>query len=174
MASNRLLRPFGLETFSFWVAKRLLERHPEWLSFVSPIETEQDGMKVRTLAIELPSQNPLVSEPLTIAVDLSRIVGVSWFPMRGTLRWHEDWVFYMPGVSKPTHWEHDYEGVDRLAEFVERFTAEEAAAIWTDDGIGEGGTFGNVTAQDVRDGVFRRGKERTEIRSWKGSLDMSL
>jgi len=174
MAPHRVLKPFGLESFSFWFAKQLLELHPEWLPFLAPVESEQDGLKVRTLAIELPSQNPNVAEPLTIAVDLQRIVSVAWFPMRGTQRWHVDWICFTPGFRKPLDWE-DCEGVDLVAHFVERFLAEEIGAIWTDNQpFKTHSSFGAITAQDVIGGDYRRGENRTVIRFWKGALDLSL
>jgi hypothetical protein len=73
----------GLETFSFGFAKRLLECHPELLPFVTPIVSEQEGVQFNTLAINLPLVNPSIVEPLTITVDLNKIVAVSWFPYMG-------------------------------------------------------------------------------------------
>lgn len=174
MASNRELRPFGLETFSLWCAKRLLERHPEWLPLVSPLEGEQDGLRVRTLAINLPSENPQIPEPLTLSVDLERIVAVSWFSMQRTLRWHRDWVFYMPHHPRPAGWHDERGGLDQVAAFVEQILAEEVAAIWTEDTMDGGEAFWSVSAQDVRTGAFKRGRARTEVRSWRGTLDASL
>lgn len=174
MPSNRELRAFGLETFSFWCAQFLLGRHPEWLPFVKGVEGEQDGMKVRTLAIDLPSSNPRVPEPLTLSVDFDRIVAVSWFSTGGTSRWHRDWVFYMRHHPRPSRWGNDHDGLDEVVAFVESLLDEEIAAVWTEDVLGGGGAFWSASADEVRVDAFRKGKVRTEIRSWRGSLDRSL
>ena len=174
MASHRALRPLGLEAFSLRCARRLLARHPEWLPFAVSEVDAREGL--RTLAIHLPSQNPRVPEPLTISVGLDRIVAVSWFARDGAARWNVDWVTYHRSSALPNQ-ETDDEGLDRVADFVEAFTAERIAAFWTDDGPDAPSrlvTTGVVTAREVRDGAFRRGRARTEIRSWRGSLDLSL
>ena len=175
MASNRKLRPFRLETFSHWCAKKLLDRHPEWLPFVDSDEQEQDGLSVRTLAIHLPSQNPKIPEPLSITMGLDRIIYLYWFPILGSTRWHYEWVFFMAGIiNRGPDWVNDESGIDIVVDFVEKFLNEEIAAIYKGDDIKGFDSFGIVSAQDVRERTFRPGKARTEIRSWKGSLDLSL
>jgi hypothetical protein len=163
MASHHALRPLGLEAFSHAFAKRVLESHSAWLPFVVPAETEEDGLTVRTFAAHLPSPNPRVVEPLTISVNLDGIVTVSWMPRGESSLWHVDWVLASPD-----------DAADEVSRFVEAFIKEEMTAFWTDDGPGEGGMFGTVSAQEVLAGTFRRGKAKTEIRSWRGSLDQSL
>jgi hypothetical protein len=174
VASNRELKAFRLETFSHWCANRFLELHPGWLPYVQGIKREEDGLAVRTLVIEFPSQNPAIADPLTVSVDLDRIITVSWFPVYGGMHWHTDSVYYLRGLNRPEHWGDEFLGIDHVAEFVERLMQEKVAAYWADDGPNEGGSFGQISAGEVRGRDFRRGKVRTEIRSWRGSLDLSL
>ena len=51
---------------------------------------------------------------------------------------------------------------------------EGVAAYWADDGPNEGGSSGLISAESARAGTFHRGKVRTVIRSWRGSLDLLL
>ena len=168
VASNRTLRPLGLETFSFWCARRIFDRHPEWLANAKPTDSERQGLNVRTLTIEIPSENPRVPEPLTIAVEVDRIIVVSWLKRGDSPRWHQDFTSYFLGERSD-----DPTGLDTIIHFVEQFLDEEIAAYWTEEGPGECSTFGMVTAEQVRSNTFVRGS-RTEIRSWRGSLDQSL
>jgi len=171
MGSGRDLKAFGLESFSLRCATFLIRLHPEWLLFVEPAEVSQDGFLVRTLTINIHSENPEVSEPLTLAVDLDRIISVSWFPMHGKQRWNIDWVFYMPGIRERMAWKDDEVGLDFVAQWLDEFFAEQIAAIWVDNRPGMPGTFGTVSADEVQSVAFRRGSVGTVIRSWRGSLD---
>ena len=90
MASNRELRHFRLESFSQWFAKRVLELHPEWLPFVEPMVTEQDGLTVSYLLINFPSQNPRIFEPLTLSIGADKIITVSWHAIDSKRRWNTD------------------------------------------------------------------------------------
>ena len=174
MASNRKLRLLGLESFSFWCAKRLLEFHPEWLPSAGSEESELKGLPVKTLVIRLPSQNSRVPDPLTISVDLQRIVMVSWFPMFDRGPWHIDWVTYFKLRSESESWDDGYAGIDRISEFLDRFFNEELVAICTDDGAGQVKTSGVISIDEIRSGEFKRGKATTWIRSWQGSFDQTL
>ena len=152
----------------------MLERHPEWLSFIEPNESEEGGLSVRRLEIHLPSQNPNIPDPLSIYVTRDKVIGVSWFPMWGTSRWDYDWVFYLPRVAKGPNWVDDASGIEIIVDFLDKFMIEEVAAIYKDDGPWGTRSSGIVSAQDIRDGTFKPGKASTEIHSWKGSLDLSL
>jgi hypothetical protein len=174
VASHNQLRPLGLETFSFACAKTLIDRHPDWLPFVEPVEKPVDGVLVRLLAINLPSANPSVLEPLRVVVDLGKIVTASWFPMNGESRWNYDWIMYMHPTLYKKNWPGEEHGFDIIAEWIERFTSEQIVAIWSQNDERGNGSFGAVEADDVRTGNYRRGKKRTTIRSWRGSLDLDL
>jgi hypothetical protein len=175
MASHRDLKVFGFERFSHACAKRLLTLHPEWMPYVESVENTQGGLLVRTLSVNLPSENPNVPEPLTISTDLDKIITVEWFSRREGARWNVDWVFYMPFMRELIDWTNDDRGFDMVSEWVDKFTSEMMAAIWTDDGPGKGGSFGLVSAEDARLGTFGKpGEARTVVRSWRGSLDFEV
>ncbi len=153
----------------------MLDRHPEWLPFVDSDEHEQDGLTVRTLAIRLPSQNPRIPEPLSITVDLGKIITVSWFPMQGTKVWEYDFIMFMQGITnRGPNWVNDESGIDMVVDFIEKFLNEDIAAIYKGDGPIRFDAYGIVSAQEVRERTFKPGKARTEIRSWIGTLDTSL
>jgi hypothetical protein len=61
-----------------------------------------------------------------------------------------------------------------LADFLDRFLFEEIATVVFYDRPDKVSAYGVVEADEVRLGTFRRGKARTEIRSWNGSLDVSV
>lgn len=154
----------------------MLDRHPEWLPFVEPTESEVDGLTVHTLTINLPSQHPTFTEPLSISVDLGKLIVLSWFKIDRSSRWDYDWIFYMVPIAREPNWAHEYVGVDIILEFIERFMTEEIAAIWHLDTSDNVRTISYlfVSAADINQNKIRRDGEITEIRSWKGTLDATF
>lgn len=173
MASNRELRPFQFESFSLWFVKQVLERRPDWYANLCRTEHEQEGLPVYCAEFTWPSQNPNVEEPLRLTLDTDRIAALWWLRIGKNHIWNYDWISFMPPLPLPVGWSEDRrEGVDNIVTFVEKFLAEEVAAIWTSDA--DLGTYGAVRSVDVQSNTFRRGKVSTNIRSWRGSLDASF
>ena len=64
--------------------------------------------------------------------------------------------------------------MDIVVDFIEKFMSEEIAIYRTyDDPLGSGAA-GTITSTDVANGYYEKAQRGTEIRSWRGSLDVTL
>ncbi len=144
------------------------------MPFVEPCEAEQDGFTVNNLAINIPCPHPTITEPLTLSVDTNKIIVVSWYAKQETWRWTIDWIFYWIPKTRGPNWVNEHDGVDIVVDFIEKFMSEEIATYRTyDDPLGSG-VAGTITSTDVANGYYKKGQRGTEIRSWRGSLDVTL
>ncbi|GEM_PF-4238014 len=161
-------RDLKLEPFSLALARRILETFPAWEPHLGRAQEEEDGLMAYVLRVEVPSANPRVSQPLTIAAELNRIVTVSWFPMSERIVWNIDWVGYAFGKPPPS-WRDDPSGFDRFVTWLCRFVSEElVAAVWKDEG--GGGSFGAFTPDVLAAEENRKGRASL-VRSWHGTCD---
>lgn len=185
MVTDRDLKHLRIDRFSKRFAKWLFNKRPEWLQYATGWEHTVDGLQVNTLAVNIPSENPAVPEPLTIDIDLGRIMTIRWLhappgSLSFTGRWDWDHVIYMPAlceVHTQLKDDPDY-GFRVTLDDVDAIIEERVVAYMSSSGYGawrinearpkfDGNSYYMVARPDV-DGPS---DDWLVVRSWRGTYD---
>lgn len=138
-----------------------------------PYDGDRDGERVSLLRLEFPSANEMVESPLTFFIDPDRILNVSWLLHDSPgMNWSWDWIHYLNGNPHGIDWQSDDSGIRLAVSFLEEFFAEKVVAHWAWDK--SSGSSGPVSAPAVVARDFHVGERLTVIRSWQGTLDLTL
>lgn len=148
---------------------------PEWLKLARGKEHEVEGLSVFTLEVNFPSQNRSIFEPLTLDVDLHRILTVWWFPhpdpKRKGRRWDHDLITYTSPL-----WERLAEqgqkrdvGFQLIFDLIEALMGEEVVAFSTGHKDG-GGSYGIRKASEANLPADTNSAWFVQ-RSWLGTFD---
>ncbi len=140
MSVQRDLKKLRLERFCLHAAKYFSNYYPDWVRFMSAKENIVDGLSVFTLEINIPSENPSVPDPMTITVELDRVITLWWFRIPElNWRWETDWVTYLPDVwdNMPPDVKANKDcGFESVVSFIEEFRDEKIVAYMGMNGYG--------------------------------------
>ena len=174
MSIKSILKDLRLNHFSRSFFGFLLERHPEWIDFLSADEHEVDGLVEFTGRISIPSQNTSHGDNLQLYTDSEQILYIKWFQMPSGSVWSIDFVncaTWMKG-STPKGFGGDHEEFESYFLCLERILGETYVAhVHSSRQKGEGGSYGLWPASEIDARVKQEMPGFGVIRSWKGTYD---
>jgi hypothetical protein len=151
-----------------------LERHPEWIDFLSADEHEVDGLVEFTGRISIPSQNPSYSDNLQLYIDSEQLLYIEWFRMPSGSVWSKDFIYcstWMRGRT-PKGFGGDQEEFESYLICVERILEESYVAhVHSSKQKGDGGSYGLWLASEIDAHIGKEMPGFGVIRSWKGTYD---